>query len=199
MWVSCHFATQYYLNLSLSYCLIASPLDDLHFDLLKQCYGTPVEIGIPVDCERATISSQRENTNVTAGHNIAITCSATCTGSQTPTLTLYKNPSSPETVGTSASGQQISFYVQREDNEVDFYCDVDGWLVDVRSRTLAFNVQCEYTVIAWSVAFFSLKVPYSCQKTLLRSICCGRACAARCKLNRMHAVVAAWLVTLGLL
>ena len=29
--------------------------------------------------------------------------------------------------------------------------------------------------------------------------CCGHACAARCKLKRMHAAMAAWLVTLALL
>ena len=58
-------------------------------------------------------------------------------------VTLYKNPLSPEVVGTRATGQAFVFTVERVDHNVDFYCDVDGWLTDVESRHVSFNIQCK--------------------------------------------------------
>ena len=94
------------------------------------------------DCEQTFAASSREHTAVTAGETIAITCSITCSVSQTPELTLYKNPSSPDAVGTATSGQPISVTLLKEDNGVDFYCDANDWPLDVRSRQLTFDVQC---------------------------------------------------------
>ena len=121
---------------------------------IQYWYTQPVFI----DCEQATITSPRENTAVIAGDSTAITCSVTCTGSQTPTLTLYKNPSSPEIVGTGTSGQPISFNVQREEYGVAFYCDVDDWLIAVQSRALSFNVLCKFCGFRWLFFMFLLPV-----------------------------------------
>ena len=73
-----------------------------------------------------------------------ITCSVTCTFSPTPTLTLYKN--SAGIARRTTSGQPISVTVLREDNGVGFYCDAVDWSGDVRSRELAFDVQCKLYV-----------------------------------------------------
>ena len=95
------------------------------------------------DCDQATVTSTRENTAVTAGETIAITCSITCAMPQLPALTLYKSSSTIEEIRTSASGLPISVTFLKEDNGVGFYCDADDWSGDVTSRELTFDVQCK--------------------------------------------------------
>ena len=101
-----------------------------------------MDLPVVSDCDGAIrIASSSADSDVTAGDIITITCSITCSVPQT--LMLYKNRPSPEVVGTSGTGQAIPFTAQREDNAVAFYCDVDGWLTDVESREIYFNVQCK--------------------------------------------------------
>ena len=79
---------------------------------------------------------------VLVGQIVSITCSAVCIPVQT--LILYKSPSGDVTeVAVLANQGTHGVNLDKEDNGVNFYCDVQGWSSDVRSNAFSFNVQCE--------------------------------------------------------
>ena len=101
-----------------------------------------------------------EHSDVREGESVSVTCSVMCTASQTPTLTLYKNPFSREVIGRRYmySGQTVSFSVSRDDNDVAFYCGIDNWSNNLRSRELRFDIQCKLSLknVANSTLLFIL-------------------------------------------
>ena len=70
-----------------------------------------------------------------AADSVTISCDVTCSVPQS--VTLYKNSDSVETVAIATGSFSFSVTLNKEDNGVIFYCDIDGWQ-NVRSSETSF-------------------------------------------------------------
>ena len=92
------------------------------------------------DCDDLTIQTQRpERLFRSVGETVTLECNAPCEPIRN--VILYRDSSSPEILKSEITDQLTHDHrLQKEDNDVHFYCEVDG----SRTGSVFFDVRCKY-------------------------------------------------------